>query len=289
LTVIALLIKPEAMRKKAHRKVIGELVNSGALLLSSHTPEEIRAEVSELISQHQSVTVVACGGDGTVHLLLNSVFGLEVTFAVIPMGTGNDFARYLKIVTPQLGLKALNSPAAVPLDVGTIELDSGQIRRFFGIASCGFDAQVNERANRYRGPQGTLKYIAALLGELKNLSTLHLDVDMGGETSRKEVVLLAVGNTSSYGGGMKVCPAADAQDGTFDILWVKPVTRNLLMRVFPRVFRGTHISHPKVEMSKASRVRLSGDVFPIYADGERVGMGPASIHISPQALLVKSL
>lgn len=285
--MLALLVKPAALRKKSYRQVIDSLEMQGAHILQGHSQEEIHNEVSELLERDGDLTVVACGGDGTVHLLVNSVFGLSITFAVIPMGTGNDFARYLKLRNAASGVAALHGNQTKRIDVGTIHLQDGYSRNFVGIASCGFDAQVNERANRLRGPQGTLKYVAALLGELRALNSLQLEVTLDSEPpTTKDVVLLAIGNTSSYGGGMKVCPAADASDGEFDVVEVKRVSRSLLLRVFPRVFTGSHISHPKVESFTARKVRIAGDAFPIYADGERVGIGPATVSITPQALTV---
>lgn len=286
--MLALLVKPAAYKKKSHRRAIEQLHKSGAHIITAHTRESICAEVKLLLANHNDLTVVACGGDGTVHLLANSVFGLPVTLAVLPMGTGNDFARYLGINSVKRGLRVLHDNSVAMLDMGTIVLDDTSQRHFVGISSCGFDAQVNERANRYRGPQGTAKYIAALLGEIRQLTHLTVDLHSDGAVRQRQVTLLALGNTSSYGGGMKVCPQADAQDGLFDVIEVAAVTRRLLLRVFPRVFRGTHITHPAVTVFRTSQMRIAGATFPIYADGERVGMGPATISISPQALRVKA-
>ena len=287
--MIALLVKPSAWKKTKYRRMLDELVMQGAYIFSGHTQHDIAQEIAQLLTANEQVTVVACGGDGTVHLLVNAVGEYPVTFAVLPMGTGNDFARYLGIRDIQTGKQVLDQPHETTFDVGHIALDDGTRRRFIGVTSCGFDAQVNERANTYRGPAGTAKYIAALLGEIKSLRSLTLDIEIDGELDQREVVLLAIGNTSSYGGGMKVCPDANAQDGQFSVISVAPVTRTLLLRVFPRVFFGSHIKHPKVTSLNARSIRVGGEAFPMYADGERIGMGPATITISPQALVVKAL
>jgi hypothetical protein len=138
----------------------------------------------------------------------------------------------------------------------------------------------------YRGPQGTVKYVAALLGELRALRALHIQVAINDAVDNHEVTLMAIGNTSSYGGGMLVCPSADAYDSQLEVMRVARVNRRTLLRVFPRVFRGTHVSHPAVTMGQVSRLEIGGDSFPIYADGERIGMGPAVVSVIPAGLTV---
>ena len=284
--MFALLVKPAALRSKRFAPLIHEWTENGAVVLRGHSIGDIRAEVSHLISNaDEPLTVVACGGDGTVHLLLNAVIGLDVRFAVVPMGTGNDFARYLGLSKARDAIDVAKSGVPAAIDVGHIALNA-ESRYFLGIASCGFDAQVNERANTYRGPQGTVKYVAALLGELRSLSPLSVDVVVDGESGKHEVTLMAIGNTSSYGGGMLVCPSADAFDAQLEVMRVARVTRRTLLRVFPRVFRGTHVTHPAVTMGRAARVEISGDAFSIYADGERIGVGPATLSVLPGHLTV---
>ncbi len=281
----ALLVKPAVWKKRNSAKFIREWQSQGAIVLQGDNAESIRNEVQEILEKTDNVTVVACGGDGTVHLLLNATVELPVKFAVFPMGTGNDFARHLGITNLEQARSAVFNGRLQTIDIGHIQLDD-EVRYFAGIASCGFDAQVNERANRYRGPQGTAKYVAALLGELKDLSPIEVTIEHNNEVADREITLLALGNTSSYGGGMKVCPHAKCDDALFDVMSVGPVSRMTLLRVFPRVFRGTHITHPAVTMDQTSSLTLSGGSFSIYADGERVGVGPAVISVQPQRLSV---
>jgi diacylglycerol kinase (ATP) len=230
---------------------------------------------------------VACGGDGTFHLALNSLPDLQVPIALVPMGTGNDLARYLGIKSPTLGLAALRSANPTTMDLGTIELSDGSVTKFAGIASCGFDAQVNERANTYRGPAGTLKYLVALAVELVKLNSREFVVSTdGGVEQTGRFTLIAVGNTSSYGGGLKMCPTADAFDKSFEVTYVDHVTRRLLVRVLPKVFWGGHTKHRQVTQSVAKKIAIAGDQFPVYADGEKVGLGPVVISLHPEAMRV---
>jgi diacylglycerol kinase (ATP) len=173
------------------------------------------------------------------------------------------------------------------MDMGTIKLPDGSIVRFAGIASCGFDAQVNERANTYRGPAGTLKYLVALAMELVNLKSWELAVSTDGGAIRTDnFTLIAVGNTSSYGGGLRMCPTANAYDQEFEITYVEEVSRRLLVRVLPKVFWGGHTKHRQVTQSSSKGIEISGDSFPVYADGEKIGYGPVVITLHPGAMRV---
>ena len=239
--MLALLVKPTLWKSRKTNSVLEGLQTSGAIVLQGSNSVELSIELAALQKIYPDLTLVACGGDGTFHLALNSLPDLQIPIALLPMGTGNDLARYLGIKKPKMGIAALSAGAPVKMDMGTIELIDGSIIRFAGIASCGFDAQVNERANTYRGPAGTLKYLVALAVELVKLNSREFMVSTnGGEHQAGRFTLIAVGNTSSYGGGLRMCPTADAFDQHFEVTYVDKVTRRLLVRVLPKVFWGGH-------------------------------------------------
>ena len=284
--MLALLVKPTAWKSPKTKTVLEGLQASGAVVLQGSNTAELSIELAALQSTYPDFTLVACGGDGTVHLALNSMPD-NVALAVIPMGTGNDFSRYLGIKNVKNALNVLATGQASALDCGLVTLANGVERKFLGVASCGFDAQVNERANTYRGPSGTIKYLAALFVELSKLSPSNFTVVSDGAALRCELLtLVAVGNTSSYGGGMKICPTANAADGLFEVTYVQAVTRRLLVRVLPKVFWGGHVSHPKVKQQTASVVELGGDSFAVYADGELIGKGPIKVELMPRGVRV---
>lgn len=285
--MLALIVKPALIGKSRFEKVWSELAEFDPIILSGKCAETLRTEIELLWIQDPGLTVAACGGDGTLHLALNALPNMSIPLAVIPLGTGNDFAHYLATTKPTQAISVLRDSAPVHMDMGTVELNDGSTFRFAGIASCGFDAQVNERANTYRGPAGTLKYLAALVIELAQLNSRRLEVSVDGSLARTDdFTLIAVGNTSSYGGGLKMCPTANAYDHFFEITYVEAITRRLLIRVLPKVFWGGHTKHKQVTQSSNQEVRISGEAFPIYADGEKIGHGPAVITLHPSAMRV---
>lgn len=284
--MLALLIKPAAMKKAAHRRVISDLKKSGAILLTGHDALAIRNEIEALKTMHSDLTVVACGGDGTVNLCLNSIVDLDVKFAVLPMGTGNDFARYLGLKNLDVALLVLTAGVSSKVDIGKVTLTDGSVKYFGAVASCGFDAQVNEIANHMSGPNGPIKYLAAVFKEISNLTSLHLSIRTPERDYIGDYTLIAIGNTSSYGGGMYITPAADLTDGKFTVTYVTKVKRRTLLMVLPKVFSGNHVFHPKVAVDETDQIEISGDPFPVYADGERLGMGPANFEVLPARLEV---
>lgn len=284
--MFALLIKPAAMKKAAHRKVISDLKDSGAIFLTGHDAVSIRSEIESIKVMHSDLTVVACGGDGTVNLCLNSIVDLNVKFAVLPMGTGNDFARYLRLKDLDDALLVLTAGLSSKVDVGKVTLADGSVKYFGAVASCGFDAQVNEIANQMSGPNGPIKYLAAVFREISNLTSLHLSIKTTDQNLVGDYTLIAIGNTSSYGGGMYITPAADLTDGKFTVTYVTKVKRRTLLKVLPKVFTGNHVFHPKVAVDETDRIEISGDPFPVYADGERLGLGPAKFEVLPARLEV---
>jgi len=285
--MLALIVKPSIRDTSRLSKLLAELETFNPVVLNGATKESLQNEIAELWEREKDLTVAACGGDGTFHLALNALPDLDIPLAVFPLGTGNDFARYLGLTKPAHTVSILQRSTPHSMDMGTIALRDGSVIRFAGIASCGFDAQVNERANTYRGPAGTIKYLVALAMELANLKSRNLTISVDDESVQvQDFTLVAVGNTSSYGGGLKMCPTANAYDEVFEITFVDKVTRRLLVRVLPKVFWGGHTKHRQVTQSANRRINICGERFPVYADGERIGYGPVQITLHPGAMRV---
>jgi len=227
--------------------------------------------------------VVAVGGDGLLNLALQVVAGTDVPLGIVPAGTGNDIAR-------ALGL-ALDDPvAAVDLAVAgrtrPVDLGRASGRWFAGVLGSGFDSMVNERANRMTWPSGRSRYNLAILAELRTFKAVPYTLELDGETWQTEAMLVAVGNGPSYGGGMRVCPDALLDDGLLDVTVLGPISKLEFLRVFPTVYKGTHVDHPAVTVRRARQVSLSSPGVTAYADGERVSVLPVHAEAVPGALRV---
>lgn len=223
--------------------------------------------------------LIAVGGDGMASLALRAVAGTRTPLGLVAVGTGNDFARALGL--PVREPAAAGRMIADALKCGRIrDIDLGQVGdRWFGtVLASGFDSRVNDRGNRMRWPTGRLKYDLAMIAEIAGFRPVPYRIRLDdGEVREVEATLVAVGNGSSYGGGMRICPGADLTDGLFDITVVGDCSRATLLRVFPRVYRGTHVGHPKVTVLRAARVEIAAEDVTGYADGEPLGPLPLSV------------
>ncbi|MFG2308173.1 diacylglycerol kinase [Streptomyces sp. NPDC048566] len=232
--------------------------------------------------------LVAVGGDGMASLALQAVAGTATPFGLIPAGTGNDFARALGLPLGDPSTAARRTAGALTEDrLRAVDLGRAGSTWFATVLASGFDSRVNDRGNRMRLPLGRFRYDVALLAELAAFrpSAFRLTLD-GGATREIEATLVAVGNGTSYGGGMRICPKADLADGLFDVTVVGSCGRGTLLTVFPKVYRGTHVDHPVVTVHRAARVELvAGDVTG-YADGEPLGPLPLSARCVPGAVRV---
>ena len=229
--------------------------------------------------------LVAVGGDGMIHLALQCVAGTSTPLGAVPAGTGNDFATLLGLPIHDPVAAADVIVEGVVRSVDAARLSYGDEGRWFaGVMSSGFDSAVNERANRMRWPKGKSRYNLAIVAELGVFSPLPFTVTVDGETFEREAMLVAVGNGVSYGGGMKVCPGAEIDDGLLHVTVLGKVSKPEFLRVFPRVYKGTHITHPAVEVLVGREIRLSAPGAISYADGERVAPLPVTATCVPGAL-----
>lgn len=235
-----------------------------------------------------TAALIAVGGDGMANLALQAVAGTRTPLGLVAVGTGNDFAR-------ALGLPVRDPAAAGRLIADALkgarlrEADLGQVDgRWFGtVLASGFDSRVNDRGNRMRWPAGRLKYDLAMLAELAAFKPFPYRITLDdGDVREVEATLVAVGNGSSYGGGMRICPGADLTDGLFDITVVGDCSRATLLRVFPTVYRGRHVEHSKVTVLRAAKVEIAAEGITGYADGEALGPLPLTARCVPAAVRI---
>jgi len=225
--------------------------------------------------------VIAVGGDGLLHLVLQKLTPAQVPLALIPAGTGNDFARTLGWPLDDIDsiLSAVLSTQPRSIDLGLVDGEW-----FAAILSTGFDSVVNEKANTMSWPKGPNKYNVAIAIELPRFTPRHYEIVLDDHTISTEAMLIAVSNGRSYGGGMLVCPDADITDEYFDVMVLHPVSKLEFIKVFPRVFKGTHVTHPAVEIVRSKSVSIASNAV-AYADGERIGQLPITAQCVPGALL----
>lgn len=227
--------------------------------------------------------LVVVGGDGMVHLGLQAVVGTGVVLGVIPAGTGNDTARALGV-----DRKDPAAAAATVVAGRTRVVDAARCgaEHYFTVLCAGFDALVNERANRMRWPRGQMRYNLATLAELSTFRPLPYVLEIDGEEVRTEAMLVAVGNAPSYGGGLRITEGAQIDDGLLDVVVIKPMSKPGLIRTYPKLFKGTHVTHPAYEHRHARRVTVATPGVVAYADGERIGPLPLTVECVPGALTV---
>lgn len=252
--------------------------------LSPRTQKEALEAVKAAVAGGAEA-VVALGGDGTVHLALQAVAGTGVPLGIVPVGTGNDMAECFGLPKdPEKAAETIARKETKTFDLAQLSTSDGEKRWYGGVLAAGFDAIVNERGNAMRWPRGPRRYDLAILVELARLKPRRYQAVFDGVATEFEAVLLAVGNVTQYGGGMKICPNADPHDGLLDIVWAEPVSRTTLIRIKPQVYKGTHVEHPKLKQATAKTVSLDAPGIVCYADGERIAPLPVTITAVRDAL-----
>lgn len=288
---IALLVNPTAGKGRAAgmvARVTERLRGGGAnvAILVGRDAEDASALARQAVSDGVDA-VVALGGDGMVHLALNVVAGTTTPLGIIPAGTGNDLAATLQLPTKDPAAAAdalvakLNGPGARPVDAVRVG------EKWFGcVLGAGFDSRVNDRANRMSWPRGRMRYNLAILAELRVFRPLPFVLELDGERWETEAMLVAVGNAKSYGAGMKVTPDAEIDDGVVDVQVLGPVSKPEFLKTFPKVFKGTHVSHPAVTIKRAKVVSLTSPGVTAYADGEYLADLPIVCETVPGAVKI---
>jgi len=246
-------------------------------------------ELVDAALAHGTDALVVAGGDGVISLALQSLAHSNIPLGIIPAGTGNDHAREygIPVGDPAAAVDVIVAGHTETIDLGHIRGADGTETWFGTIAATGFDSLVSDRVNRMRWPHGRMRYNLAIVAELSQLHPLPFRLVLDGE---REVVtdltLAAFGNTRSYGGGMLICPGADHADGMLDITMVSSGSRLKLVRLFPTIFKGTHVELDEVTTARARTIRVECPGINAYADGEYACALPVEISAVPGALTI---
>jgi diacylglycerol kinase (ATP) len=241
-------------------------------VFSGSSADLLRKELESHLQTHSCEGIISVGGDGLAHLVLQVAVPRHIPFAVMPAGTGNDIVRTLGWSLDEIEsyLDRVTTVPAWAIDLGNVDSEW-----FAAILSTGFDSVVNERANRLSWPKGPQRYNVAIAMELPQFKPLEYEITVDTHSFTTKAMLIAIGNGRSYGGGMYVCPQAQMHDGLFDVMILEPVSKIEFLKVFPKVYSGSHITHPKVKIFRTKRITLVADAI-AYADGERIGPAPIS-------------
>ncbi len=238
--------------------------------------------------------LVAVGGDGTVNEVANGILhstnAATTMLGVVSTGTGSDFARSAGLARDYtIACANLTSSKRLTIDVGVVEYQRDgktQERFFVNTAGVGFDAAVvkeTERLPKFFG--GTIPYVAGLLRTLIFYKNKPVVVKIGDEVERGRVLNVVVANGGYLGGGMHIVPEAELCDGLLDVAIVGDMGKLELLKELPKVYKGTHVNHPKFKVKKAAHATIeSPEPMLVYADGELLGECPASFRVVPAAL-----
>lgn len=239
-------------------------------------------------------TIVSVGGDGTINETVNGLYQSgnisKITLGIISTGTGADYIRTLGIPRDYLkASKRLITPKLIKVDIGKLEcINKGRnvSRLFINFAGMGFDAEIVKATTiRYKSMGSMAAYLMGLFTTLVTYENKSLTIKTDGSKEYMKICTVIIGQGKFGGGGMMMTPKADISDGFFDVLIVGNLDKYDLLRSLPRIYRGTHLIHPKVKLIKARTVELyPDDAMSIQADGEIIGESPGLFTILPSIL-----
>lgn len=299
---LGVVINPTAGRGRGSE--VGSAVLS-VLRRRGHTVEDLSAgSLAEATARarHAAVAgldaIVVVGGDGMSHLGANVVADTDLPLGIVAAGTGNDVSRSLGLPQSDVGAsvraiehglsegpRRIDAVSAGPPDYSAREW-------FLGVLSCGFDAAVNARANTMTWPRGSARYVRAVAAELGRFTPYGYKVTLDDAVWESAGTVVAVANSSVFGGGIQIAPDARMDDGLLDIVVAGPFTKVGVVKIFPGMYAGRHVRHPAVQVFRSRTVLIEPDLRlgtappAAFADGERLGPLSLRAEVHPGALAV---
>jgi diacylglycerol kinase (ATP) len=281
------IVNPRAGRGRSTRfiaELAGRLARHGlgGEIRTTSSPGEATA-LARRAADTGATRIVAVGGDGTAHEVVNGVAGSSAVFGLLPLGTGNDTALAMGIPSdPEAALAVLAAGHETRLDLGRFD-----DRWFVNSLGIGFEAQVTIESTRIRGLRGFSVYLAAVVRALAGLRCPELVLRVDGVELAGRRLLVSIGNGPRVGGGFLLTPDAVNRDGVLDVCIVDGMSRLRVLRTLPKAISGTHVAAPGVRMMRGRVVEFSSpDGFPFHADGEviDVNRNELRVEIVPGAL-----
>ena len=279
---------PELARQAAAAGLEGDT-------LFSERPGQLGDLARQAASEGAELLVVV-GGDGSVNEVANGLASLEhrPPIAIVPRGTGWDFVRTFGI--PRRVADA--AEVALRGETRTIDLGRATYRAWDGtettsvfanVASAGMSGAIAQRANETtKALGGKVSYLWATFAVFSRWQATDVVLEVDGERREGRMFDVVVANGRFFGGGMRICPDAEPDDGLLDVLTIGDVTKSDLVRTMPKIYRGTHLPHPKAELLRGSVVSVASEgALPVELDGEQPGTTPVRFDVLPKALTLR--
>ena len=279
---------PELARRAAAAGLEGDT-------LFSERPGHL-SELAREAAQGGARLLVVVGGDGSVYEVANGLDGLDdpPEIAIVPRGTGWDFVRTFGIP------RDVERATAVALGGETRVIDLGRVAYrawdgsdatgvFANVGSAGMSGAIAKRANETtKALGGKASYLWATFAVFSRWQAAEIELEVGDERRTDRMFDVVVANGRYFGGGMQICPEAEPDDGLLDVLTIGDVTKRDLVQTMPKIYRGTHLPHPKAELLRGTTVTVTSDSpVPIQLDGEQPGTTPVRFEVVPRALKLK--
>lgn len=282
---LLVVYNPTAGRGRAQRRIRAvetELrrLGSEVELYATQSPEDLTHACAEGSRDSRYERVVVCGGDGSLNYAVREFDLARGTLAVLPLGSGDDFASVLRIP------KHLRDACALIIRGNTRAVDVALANgiRYLGIASLGFDSEVNEYANGMRYLGGSLVYAYAALRLLPRCTPCRVRID--GKPDQP-IMFAVVANSGQYGGGIRIVPDAQIDDGQLDCCIVHEASRWQLLTTMPKAYFGAHVKSPLIEIRRGAEFHFDCDQsMKVYADGERLTKTPVTLSLAAEKLRI---
>ena len=285
---LKIIYNPAAGRGRARRNVreIEEYLRSRGARVDCE-PSTGPADLVRIAAESSRAgfdRVVVCGGDGTVNLAIRE-FDLEKgTLAIVPTGSGDDFAKVMGI--PRNIRQACD--VAIGGNVREVDVALANGLRYLGVAGLGFDSEVADFANRnVKFLRGSAVYFYAILRVLPRFTPRPVEIRTESGTRQESIMFAAIGNTRQYGGGIRITPDARVDDGLLDLCIVHRTTRVELLKTLPKAYTGAHVKSAFVEMARGRSFHFASETaMAVYADGEPLTRTPVSFELADRKLRV---
>ncbi|MFZ4545816.1 MAG: diacylglycerol/lipid kinase family protein [Bacteroidales bacterium] len=300
------LVNPNAGKRKGEKdwhEIAAKITAAGIKFVHVFTEHRGHAVVltrEYLENGYRNIIVV--GGDGTLNEVVNGIFlqkeipTSEITLAMIPVGTGNDWCRMFNIPGDyKQAINLIKKRKIFVQDTGTIKYistENGEITRYFiNMAGMGFDAMVAQKTNKQKdmGKSNPMSYVVNIFSSLFSYSSTKVTILLDGEKIMSDIFSMSVGICQYNGGGMKQAPTALPDDGLFDLTLIKPIGKFKIIRNIIKLFDGSFTRMPEVSTYRSSKIIIHSEpkMF-MEADGESLGHTPFVFNIIPQSLNVVS-